>query len=46
SSAAERYTDSAAALSEMSNWESTMMQCILGMDKRLAELERRPAGPQ
>ncbi|GJZ15151.1 hypothetical protein Tco_0550828 [Tanacetum coccineum] len=33
-------------VSEMSSRESTLMQCILGMDRRLAELERRPAGPQ
>ncbi|GKG30976.1 hypothetical protein Tco_0423464, partial [Tanacetum coccineum] len=33
-------------VSEMSSRESTLMQCILGMDMRLAELERRPAGPQ
>ncbi|GKB64629.1 hypothetical protein Tco_0920815 [Tanacetum coccineum] len=26
--------------------ESTLMQCILGMDRRLADLERRPPGPQ
>ncbi|GJV51189.1 hypothetical protein Tco_1446930 [Tanacetum coccineum] len=32
--------------SEMSSRESTLMQCILGMDKRLADLERRPSGPQ
>ncbi|GKC67361.1 hypothetical protein Tco_1099959, partial [Tanacetum coccineum] len=25
--------------------ESTLMQCILGMDRRLADLERRPPGP-
>ncbi|GJZ21288.1 hypothetical protein Tco_0558327 [Tanacetum coccineum] len=33
-------------VSEMSSRESTLMQCILGMDKRLAGLERRPPGPQ
>ncbi|GJT71965.1 hypothetical protein Tco_1031251 [Tanacetum coccineum] len=33
-------------VSEMSSQESTLMQCILGMDRRLAELERRPPGPQ
>nr|GEX45408.1 hypothetical protein [Tanacetum cinerariifolium] len=33
-------------VSEMSSRESTLMQCILGMDRRLAELERRPPGPQ
>ncbi|GJU58900.1 hypothetical protein Tco_1236666 [Tanacetum coccineum] len=31
---------------EMNNQESTLMQCILGMDRRLADLERRPPGPQ
>ncbi|GJV79923.1 hypothetical protein Tco_1515793 [Tanacetum coccineum] len=31
---------------EMSSWESTLIQCILGMDRRLAELGRRPLGPQ
>ncbi|GKE21018.1 hypothetical protein Tco_1432530 [Tanacetum coccineum] len=33
-------------VSEMSSHESTLMQCILGMDKRLADPERRPPGPQ
>ncbi|GJW45539.1 hypothetical protein Tco_0077185 [Tanacetum coccineum] len=33
-------------VSEMSSRESTLMQCILGMDRRLADLERRPPGPQ
>ncbi|GJT42756.1 hypothetical protein Tco_0951471 [Tanacetum coccineum] len=33
-------------VSEMSSWESTLMQCILGMDRRLADLERRPPEPQ
>ncbi|GKD03970.1 hypothetical protein Tco_1178944 [Tanacetum coccineum] len=33
-------------VSEMSNRESTLMQCILGMDRRLADLEKRPPGPQ
>ncbi|GJX90424.1 hypothetical protein Tco_0343750 [Tanacetum coccineum] len=33
-------------VSKMSSRESTLMQCILGMDRRLAELERRPPGPQ
>ncbi|GKB03972.1 hypothetical protein Tco_0832115 [Tanacetum coccineum] len=32
-------------VSEMSSRESTLMQCILGMDRRLADLERRPPGP-
>ncbi|GJU71610.1 hypothetical protein Tco_1263015 [Tanacetum coccineum] len=31
---------------KMSSRESTLMQCILGMDRRLADLERRPLGPQ
>ncbi|GJU27375.1 hypothetical protein Tco_1165996 [Tanacetum coccineum] len=31
---------------EMSSCESTLMQCILGMDRRLADLDRRPPGPQ
>ncbi|GKB16216.1 hypothetical protein Tco_0850139 [Tanacetum coccineum] len=30
---------------EMNSRESTLMQCILGMDRRLADLERRPPGP-
>ncbi|GJV58513.1 hypothetical protein Tco_1459518 [Tanacetum coccineum] len=29
---------------EMSSHESTLMQCILGMDRRLVDLERRPSG--
>ncbi|GKD00930.1 hypothetical protein Tco_1171204 [Tanacetum coccineum] len=33
-------------VSTMSSRESTLMQCILGMDKHLADLERRPPGPQ
>ncbi|GJY35234.1 hypothetical protein Tco_0420612, partial [Tanacetum coccineum] len=33
-------------VSEMSSRESTLMQCILGMDGRLADLERGPPGPQ
>ncbi|GKB87704.1 hypothetical protein Tco_0959976 [Tanacetum coccineum] len=33
-------------VSEMSSHESTLMQYILGMDRRLANLERRPPGPQ
>ncbi|GJX90667.1 hypothetical protein Tco_0343993 [Tanacetum coccineum] len=33
-------------VAEMSSRESTLMQCILGIDKRLANLERRPPGPQ
>ncbi|GJS21434.1 hypothetical protein Tco_0450066 [Tanacetum coccineum] len=30
----------------LSHRESTLMQCILGMDRRLANLKRRPPGPQ
>ncbi|GKB54941.1 reverse transcriptase domain-containing protein [Tanacetum coccineum] len=33
-------------VSEISSRESTLMQCILGMYRRLADLERRPLGPQ
>ncbi|GKB28382.1 hypothetical protein Tco_0867783 [Tanacetum coccineum] len=33
-------------VAEMSSHESTLMQCILGMDKCHADLERRPPGPQ
>ncbi|GJY99597.1 hypothetical protein Tco_0517027 [Tanacetum coccineum] len=33
-------------VSEMSSRESTLMQCILGMDRHLADLEMRPPGPQ
>ncbi|GJT87116.1 hypothetical protein Tco_1068833 [Tanacetum coccineum] len=33
-------------VAEMSSHESTLMQCILGMDRRLADLERRPPRPQ
>ncbi|GJW51589.1 hypothetical protein Tco_0092940 [Tanacetum coccineum] len=33
-------------VSKMSSRESTLMQCIPGMDRRLADLERRPPGPQ
>ncbi|GJW77750.1 hypothetical protein Tco_0139432 [Tanacetum coccineum] len=32
-------------VSKMSSRESSLMQCILGMDRRLAALERRPPGP-
>ncbi|GKD16817.1 hypothetical protein Tco_1205975, partial [Tanacetum coccineum] len=35
-----------ALVSEMSSRESTLMQCILRLDRRLADLERRPPGPQ
>nr|GEZ47080.1 hypothetical protein [Tanacetum cinerariifolium] len=31
---------------EMSSHERTLIQCIIGMDRRLADLERRPPGPQ
>ncbi|GJY73957.1 hypothetical protein Tco_0478388 [Tanacetum coccineum] len=31
---------------EMSSRESTLMQCILGTDRRLTDLERGPPGPQ
>ncbi|GJU94568.1 hypothetical protein Tco_1319324 [Tanacetum coccineum] len=34
-------------MAEMSNRDGTLMQCILGMDRRLAELEKKkPPGPQ
>ncbi|GKF66436.1 hypothetical protein Tco_0192953, partial [Tanacetum coccineum] len=33
-------------VSEMSSHENTLMQCILRMDRRLTDLERRPPGPQ
>ncbi|GKA44806.1 hypothetical protein Tco_0737602, partial [Tanacetum coccineum] len=33
-------------VSEMSSRERKLMQCILGMDRRLADLQRRPSGPQ
>nr|GEY88304.1 hypothetical protein [Tanacetum cinerariifolium] len=32
-------------VSEMSNGDSTLMRCIIGMDRCLANLERRPPGP-
>ncbi|GKD96018.1 hypothetical protein Tco_1379915, partial [Tanacetum coccineum] len=32
--------------SEMSSCESTLMRCILRMDRGLVDLERRPPGPQ
>ncbi|GJR79620.1 hypothetical protein Tco_0150405 [Tanacetum coccineum] len=31
---------------EMSSRESTLMQCILLIDRRLTDLQRRPPGPQ
>ncbi|GKF42283.1 hypothetical protein Tco_0125625, partial [Tanacetum coccineum] len=33
-------------VAEMGSRESSQMQCILGLDRRLAALERRPPGPQ
>ncbi|GKD75699.1 hypothetical protein Tco_1333981, partial [Tanacetum coccineum] len=33
-------------VAEMGTRESSLMQCILGLDRRLAALERRPPGPQ
>nr|GEW34402.1 hypothetical protein [Tanacetum cinerariifolium] len=33
-------------VSETNNRKSTLIQCILGLDRRLTELERRPIGPQ
>ncbi|GKG23600.1 hypothetical protein Tco_0391636, partial [Tanacetum coccineum] len=33
-------------VSKMSSRENTLMQCILGMDRRLDDLERRPPGPR
>ncbi|GJY87732.1 hypothetical protein Tco_0502360 [Tanacetum coccineum] len=33
-------------VSEMGSRESTLMQCILGLERRLAALERRPPGPR
>ncbi|GJZ08839.1 hypothetical protein Tco_0543122 [Tanacetum coccineum] len=33
-------------VSEMDRWESTLMRCILGLERRLAALEKRPLGPQ
>nr|GEW55228.1 hypothetical protein [Tanacetum cinerariifolium] len=32
-------------VAKMSSRGSTLIQCILGMDRRLADLERRPLGP-
>ncbi|GJS38182.1 hypothetical protein Tco_0563225 [Tanacetum coccineum] len=34
-----------ALVFEMSSCKSTLMQCILGMDRHLANLKRRPLGP-
>ncbi|GJX17335.1 hypothetical protein Tco_0218167 [Tanacetum coccineum] len=33
-------------VAEMSSRESTLMQCILGLDRRLTDAERRPPRPQ
>ncbi|GJQ97101.1 hypothetical protein Tco_0008240 [Tanacetum coccineum] len=33
-------------VTEMSSRESTLMWCILGLERRIAALERRPPGPQ
>ncbi|GJY54525.1 hypothetical protein Tco_0446189 [Tanacetum coccineum] len=33
-------------VAEMSSREGTLMQCILGLDRLLADVERRPPGPQ
>ncbi|GJX24625.1 hypothetical protein Tco_0230921 [Tanacetum coccineum] len=33
-------------VTKMGSRESTLMQCIMGMDRRLEKLERRPPGPQ
>ncbi|GKA45038.1 hypothetical protein Tco_0737834 [Tanacetum coccineum] len=41
----EQIQELQTMVSEMSSCESTLMQCILGIDRRLADLERRPPGP-
>ncbi|GKB98054.1 hypothetical protein Tco_0984191 [Tanacetum coccineum] len=33
-------------VTEMGSQESTLMRCILGLEKRIAALEKRPPGPQ
>nr|GEU70146.1 hypothetical protein [Tanacetum cinerariifolium] len=33
-------------VTEMSSRDGTLMQCLLGLDRRLADVERRPPGPQ
>ncbi|GKA41382.1 hypothetical protein Tco_0733975 [Tanacetum coccineum] len=33
-------------VAEMSSHEGTLMQCILGLDRRLTDVEMRPPGPQ
>ncbi|GKC40430.1 hypothetical protein Tco_1052814 [Tanacetum coccineum] len=32
-------------VTEIGSWESTLMRCILGLERRIAALERRPPGP-
>ncbi|GKG54026.1 hypothetical protein Tco_0557549, partial [Tanacetum coccineum] len=32
-------------VTKMSNRESIVMRCILGLERRIAALERRPPGP-
>ncbi|GKB06757.1 hypothetical protein Tco_0834990 [Tanacetum coccineum] len=45
--AADRWEQVGASVEqEMGSRESSLMQCILGLDRRLAALERRPPGPQ
>nr|GEU82787.1 hypothetical protein [Tanacetum cinerariifolium] len=45
-SAVEGHVQLQTMVSEMNNRESTLMQCILRMDRRLADLGRRPPRPQ
>ncbi|GJT68872.1 hypothetical protein Tco_1020352 [Tanacetum coccineum] len=33
-------------VTEMGSRESTLMRCILGLERRIAALKRRPSGPQ
>ncbi|GKB46406.1 hypothetical protein Tco_0897159 [Tanacetum coccineum] len=33
-------------VAKMGSRESSLMQCILGLDRRIAALKRRPPGPQ
>ncbi|GKE14193.1 hypothetical protein Tco_1421770, partial [Tanacetum coccineum] len=33
-------------VTEMGSRESTLMRCVLGLDRQIAALERRPSGPQ
>ncbi|GKA87951.1 hypothetical protein Tco_0809715 [Tanacetum coccineum] len=42
----EQGQQAATKQDEMSSRESRLMQCILEMDRRLADLEKRPLGPQ